>query len=101
MQSPAQQNIILTKTFNRWMSAGKAWMNMVIRLPHNGHYRKWRDMGRLTPTDGAHTDFRRIESDIRDMAAMAAVQSLAYDPREASVLPISARIEWLYTAGSV
>jgi phage terminase large subunit-like protein len=30
MQSPSQQNIILTKNLNQWMSTGVAWMNMTI-----------------------------------------------------------------------
>lgn len=57
-----------------------------IERPENAHYRKWRDEGWLTETDGARTDFTRIEDDIRDFAAMLAVQQLAFDPREASYL---------------
>lgn len=143
LQKPHEQNSILTKNTNQWMSAGKAWMNMAlwdrqkdesldlsqfsnrevflgldlankidiaslayifridrkvyffakhylpeetIELPHNAHYRKWRDLGWLTQTDGARTDFRRIESDIKDAARMFAVQSLAFDQREAAYL---------------
>jgi phage terminase large subunit-like protein len=57
-----------------------------IKLPENSHYRKWRDMGWLTQTDGARTDFRRIEDDIKDASKMFSVQSLAFDPREASYI---------------
>jgi phage terminase large subunit-like protein len=66
---------------------------LTIELPHNAHYRKWRDQGWLIETDGARTDFRRIESDLQDIASMFSVQALAYDPREASYL-ISSIEEW-------
>jgi phage terminase large subunit-like protein len=64
-----------------------------IELPENSHYRKWRDMGWLTQTDGARTDFRRIEDDIKDASKMFSVQSLAFDPREASYI-ISSIQDW-------
>jgi phage terminase large subunit-like protein len=143
MQSPSQQNIILTKNLNVWQSVGAAWMNMLIwerqadpalRLeqfegmpcwlaidlaskidlaavaimfrpewgtaffakhylpedtverPENGHYRKWRDAGWLTVTDGARTDFRVIEEDIRAISQRFAVQELAFDQRESNYL---------------
>jgi phage terminase large subunit-like protein len=57
-----------------------------IELPENSHYRKWRDMGWLIQTDGARTDLRRVEDDVRDATKAFAVQSLSYDPREASYL---------------
>jgi phage terminase large subunit-like protein len=64
-----------------------------IELPENSHYRKWRDMGWLIQTDGARTDFRRIEQDIKDLAKKFAVQSLSFDPREASYI-ISSIQDW-------
>ncbi len=152
LQSPSQQNIILTKNLNKWMNAGVAWMNMAIweqrsdpslylesfagmrcwlgmdlaskidiaslafifktdwgiaffckhylpedtiELPSNQHYRKWRDDPRawLTQTDGARTDLKRIEDDIRDAAKMFSVQSLAFDQKESNYL-ISNVQEW-------
>ncbi|MGE4297027.1 MAG: terminase large subunit [Desulfovibrionaceae bacterium] len=50
----------------------------------NAHYRQWRDQGWLTVTDGARTDFGRIEDDLREFADVLAIQELAFDPREAS-----------------
>lgn len=64
-----------------------------VALPQNSHYRKWAEAGWLTQTDGARTDFRRIESDIRDACKMFSIQSLAFDPREASYL-ISSIQDW-------
>jgi len=150
LQSPSQQNIILTKNLNAWRSAGVAWMNMAvwdqrrdpslkleqfrgqdcwlaadlaskidiaslayifktdygfawfckhylpedtIALPENDHYRKWRDLGWLTETDGARTDLRRIESDIKEAASTFAVQSFAFDPKESNYLVANIQ-EW-------
>jgi phage terminase large subunit-like protein len=64
-----------------------------IELRQNSHYRKWRDMGWLIQTDGARTDFRQIESEIKAAASLFAVQSLAFDPREASYL-VSSIQDW-------
>lgn len=66
-----------------------------IELPENEHYRKWRDdpKGWLTQTDGARTDLKRIEDDIRDASKEFSVQSLAFDQKEANYL-ISNIQEW-------
>ncbi len=66
-----------------------------IELPQNAHYRKWRDdpRGWLTQTDGAVTDFNRIEDDIKDAGKMFDVQSLAYDEKESTMLITSIR-QW-------
>lgn len=57
-----------------------------VELPHNAHYRKWREEGWLTVTDGARTDFLRIEADIEDATKQFSVQELGYDPREANYI---------------
>jgi phage terminase large subunit-like protein len=57
-----------------------------IELQPNSHYRKWRDEGWIIETEGARTDFLRIEADIKDATSQFSVQELAYDPREASYL---------------
>jgi phage terminase large subunit-like protein len=64
-----------------------------IDLPENQHYQKWRDEGRIVETDGARTDFLRIEADIRDASTQFAVRSLAFDPREANYLIANVQ-EW-------
>lgn len=143
LQSASKQNILLTKHLNKWMNAGRAWMNMTkweacarpgmrledfrgrrawvsldlaskvdiaaavaviedgdgwamlckaylpeatVELPHNAHYRAWQAQGFLTVTDGARTDFQRIEDDLREWSEVLAVQELPFDPREASYL---------------
>lgn len=57
-----------------------------IELSHNAHYRKWRDEGFLIQTDGARTDFGRIERDIKEVSNRYVIQELAFDPKEASYL---------------
>jgi phage terminase large subunit-like protein len=57
-----------------------------VDLSHNSHYRKWENAGRLIVTDGARTDFKRIETDIKEIAAIHPVQELGFDPKEASYL---------------
>lgn len=57
-----------------------------IELAANAHYRKWRDAGWIAESDGARTDFLRIEADIKDATTQFSVQELAYDPREANYL---------------
>lgn len=59
-----------------------------IEKSENAHYRKWRDspQGWLTQTEGAITDYKRIEDDIRDAAKMFSVQALAFDQSESGYL---------------
>ncbi len=64
-----------------------------VELPQNAHYRKWRDSGWLIQTNGARTDFRFIEEEIKKASSLFSVQCLAFDPREASYL-ISSIQEW-------
>jgi phage terminase large subunit-like protein len=66
-----------------------------IELPENAHYRKWRDdpRGWLTQTDGARTDLKLIEDEIRDASRMFAVQSLAFDQKESNYLITNVQ-EW-------
>jgi phage terminase large subunit-like protein len=64
-----------------------------IEAAENEHYRKWRAAGWLTQTDGARTDLKRVEDDIRDASKMFAVQSLAFDQKESNYL-IANVMEW-------
>lgn len=160
MNNASDQNIIQTKHLNRWMNAGKSWMNMAkwaacarpelkledlrghrafasadlasvtdiaalelmveittflkprkrpdgivmeectlwgvfskaylpeetVNLPHNAHFRQWRDQGHLTVTEGARTDFGYIEDDLKAWSEIVSLQEFAYDPREAAYL---------------
>lgn len=64
-----------------------------IELPHNAHYRQWRDQKWLIQTDGARTDLRRMENDIKDASKMFSVQSLAFDSHESNYLITNVQ-EW-------
>ncbi len=55
-----------------------------IRKEENKHYQKWLAEGWLTETDGAVTDFGRIEEDIEKLCSRFNVRELAYDPKEAN-----------------
>lgn len=49
-------------------------------------YRKWRDMGLLTVTDGNIIDFGVIEADIIELASAHGVTAVGYDPHQATML---------------
>jgi phage terminase large subunit-like protein len=55
-----------------------------INRPENAHYQKWREEGWLIETDGAVTDFGRIEEDIKQLCEKFRPRELAYDPKEAT-----------------
>ncbi len=57
-----------------------------VEKPQNAHYRSFRDVGALTVSDGARTDFGQIEDDMRAWADLLDVQAIGYDPREATFL---------------
>ena len=57
-----------------------------IWKPENSQYQKWVNEGLLDETDGAVTDYRVIERDIKSDHEKYPIQELAYDPREASYL---------------
>lgn len=59
----------------------------------NQHYQKWELQGHLIVTDGARTDFKRIEEDIKEFAGDYIIKELAFDPKEASYL-IQSIQEW-------
>lgn len=55
-----------------------------VDLPQNAHYQAWRDQGWLIATDGARTDFRAIMDHLQELSSVVSIQSLGFDPREAS-----------------
>lgn len=57
-----------------------------VELPENQHYRKWRDMGLLTVTDGNIIDFSVIRDDIVAMCSDHGVSAVGYDPHQATML---------------
>ena len=82
-----------------------------IELPENSDYRKWRDLGLITQTPGARTDFAYIEDDLKRMLGrhdllvvngpeetpeqvlVFNIVELGYDQREAEYLMQNIR-EW-------
>lgn len=52
----------------------------------NKHYQSWGAQGHLIITDGARTDFQRIEDDIKALSKFVVIKELAFDPKEASYL---------------
>jgi len=57
-----------------------------VELPENQHYRKWRDMGLLTVTDGNIIDFGVIRDDVVNLTSAHGVESVGYDPHQATML---------------
>lgn len=56
------------------------------RKKENEQYRKWGEQGCMILTDGARTDFQRIETDLEEFSKFAVIKELAFDPKEASYL---------------
>ena len=57
-----------------------------IWLPQNQHYQQWLTEGWIIETEGARTDFRQIETDIKKINGINPIVELAFDPREAGYL---------------
>lgn len=64
-----------------------------IWLPEHQHYQRWVAEGWITETDGARTDFRILEADLKEDFENYPIRELAFDPREASYL-VSNIMEW-------
>jgi len=89
--------VSLIKLFNRddlWIVFAKHYLpSETIWLPQNKHYQQWLAEGWLTETEGARTDFRVVETDIKEINEVNPIIELAFDPREASYL-IANIMEW-------
>lgn len=57
-----------------------------IETSPNSQYRGWVEQGLIRVTDGAMTDFNVVEEDIREDLSRYSVQSIAYDPWQATQL---------------
>jgi len=57
-----------------------------VENPVNQHYRKWKNEGWLTVTDGNIIDFTRILTDIGSLCSEFQVKNVAYDPHQATML---------------
>jgi phage terminase large subunit-like protein len=79
--------ILLFRLDELWYAFGRYYLpEETIQLPENDHYRRWLTEGWIIETDGARTDFHRVEEDLKEDCEFYPVKELAFDPREASYL---------------
>lgn len=79
--------VILFRDGDGWAVFGRWYLPQeTIDRPENSHYQGWHYKGLLTATDGAVIDFGRIEDDLRELAGAFEVQSVGYDPFQATQL---------------
>jgi len=86
--------MMLFRREDMWFVFGRYYLpSDTIWLPENTHYQRWVKEGWITETEGARTDFRILEEDLKEDAKKYPIKELAFDPREASntILNIS---EW-------
>lgn len=57
-----------------------------VNKKENQHYQTWRDKGILTVTEGARTDFQKVEDDLEEISKLVVIKELTFDPKEASYL---------------
>jgi phage terminase large subunit-like protein len=66
---------------------GKYYLNEErVMKKENEHYQRWVGEGKLIMTEGAMTDFHRIEDDLRELSELFIFKELAFDQRDASYL---------------
>lgn len=71
----------------RYARFGKYYLpEETVNQPENQHYRKWRDTGLLTVTDGNIIDFGVIRDDIVQLSSDYGVTAVGYDPHQATML---------------
>ena len=79
--------MMLFRRDDMWFVFGRYYLpSDTVRLPENSHYQRWVAEGWLTETEGARTDFRILEEDLKRDAEKYPIKELAFDPREASYL---------------
>ena len=59
-----------------------------IEQPENEHFKRWRDAGLLTETEGAITDEREIFEDILEWSKIFNVREIAFDPHHSRQMSI-------------
>ncbi len=79
--------VILFRIENQFTAFCKYYLpEETIQLPGNEHFDRWVKEGLITETEGARTDFRYIEHDLREIDKMFPIEELAFDPRESGYL---------------
>ena len=83
----AAQSLIFPMENGKYARFGRYWLpESTVDDPSNEHYQKYRDMGLLNVTDGAMIDFEEIESDVLLDCQRFDVESVAFDPFQATYL---------------
>lgn len=79
--------MLLFRTEKGFVVFGKYYLpEETVNLAGNDHYVKWVKEGYITETEGARTDFRYIEDDLKEINSVCPIIELCFDPREASYL---------------
>jgi len=55
----------------------------IVNKKENSHYQLWRDEGLLITTEGAVTDFFKIEEDLKELDKLFVIKELDFDQKEA------------------
>lgn len=75
------------KTTKRVAVFGKYYLpEETVFKKENQHYQTWVNEGLLIATEGARTDFQRIETDLEEISQKVIIKELSFDPKEASYL---------------
>lgn len=75
------------KTSKRTITFSKFYLpEETVLKKENQHYQLWAAEGLLTATEGARTDFQKVEDDIETLSKDFIVSELVFDPKEASYL---------------
>lgn len=83
----AAVELLFPRADGRYARFGRYYLpDETVQLPENDHYRAWARAGLITVTEGNIIDFSRILDDLVALAATVQVESLAYDPFQATML---------------
>lgn len=83
-------------TGDKWAVFGRYYLpEETVNAPEKENYRKWKEEGYLTVTDGAIIDFDVIKADLLDLCTRFECLSLPYDPYQATKLVTELQSEGL------
>lgn len=75
------------RTSKRTMTFGRFYLpEETVLKKENQHYQLWVAEGLLTATEGARTDFQKVEDDLEELSKFCIIEELTFDPKEASYL---------------
>jgi phage terminase large subunit-like protein len=83
----AAVELLFPRGEGRYARFGRYYLpDETVQQPENDHYRAWARAGLMTVTEGNIIDFSQILEDIEALAKRFKVESLAYDPFQATML---------------